>query len=189
MDFSSAEHDEPLVADRDCGTCTLCCKVYRVAVLAKPEGVWCGHCDIGKGCKIHATRPIHCRQFFCLWRMDASIPDDWKPERSKLAISIFPDNGFVYVQVDPGSPQAWRREPYFTGLKRWSESLLPKGRHLIVFVNDKATLIMPTGPVFMGAMSPGEGFMVRERLTGAGKTYEVERVPQSSASQPALGPI
>ncbi len=108
------------------------------------------------------------------------MPPDWKPERSKIVLSVFPDNGFVYAQIDPGSPQAWRKEPYFTDLKRLSANLLRQERHLIVFVNREATLIMPTGPVPMGAMSPNEGFVVRQVFTDAGPGYVAERVAQGS---------
>ncbi len=184
MDFATTEHETRVVPGRECGTCTLCCKVYKVAVLSKPEGVWCTHCAVGRGCRIHETRPLHCRQFFCLWMTNETLPPSWKPEISKMAISIFPDNGFVYVQVDPGSPQAWRKEPYFTGLKQWSARLLQSGKHLIVFVHSHATLMMPSGPVPMGPMSPDDAFVVRERFTDAGKTYDVERIPQPATAAP-----
>jgi hypothetical protein len=47
------------------------------------------------------------------------------------------------VQVDPGSPSAWTKQPYHGQLRRLAETNLRDGRHVIVFVNDMATLIMP----------------------------------------------
>ena len=32
-----------VVPGRECGTCTLCCKLIAVAALGKPPGVWCTH--------------------------------------------------------------------------------------------------------------------------------------------------
>ncbi len=171
------DYDTP-APGRECGNCTLCCKVYDIHEIRKPEGRWCQHCTPGRGCRIHEDRPDQCREFFCLWLTDADIPLDWKPERTKVVLSVFPENGFVYGQVDPGSPQAWRKEPYFSELKRLSASLLKQNRHLIMFVNRDATLIMPTGAVPMGQMSPLDGFIVRPVFSDGGPGYEVERVPQ-----------
>ena len=154
----------------------MCCKVYRIPDLNKPEGKWCQHCAIGSGCNIYEDRPQQCRDFVCLWMQDTTISPDWKPEISKIVLSIYPRTGFVYAQVDPGTPLAWRREPYLSGLKAMSEQLLRDRRHLLVFVKGDATLIMPTGPVPIGPMSPDDGFIVRETFTAKGRDYVAERV-------------
>src|SRR4051812_14872278 len=54
-----------MVAGRECGTCTLCCKVAAVEELNKPNGVWCSHCLSGKRCTIYDQRPQSCRSFYC----------------------------------------------------------------------------------------------------------------------------
>ena len=89
--------------------------------------------------------------------------------------TIFPSTGFIYVQVDPGQPRAWTREPYRSELARWSGQLLKSGRHLLVFVNDDATLIIENEAVPLGRMTPGEGFRVGRRMTPQGMRYTVER--------------
>src|SRR5690348_13326370 len=172
---------------RTCGTCTMCCKVFDIPSLAKPEGKWCKHCDIGKGCRIYDTRPDQCRQFVCLWLQDPTLPPEWKPETSKLVMSIWPTTGFIYVQVDPGSPLAWRKEPYFSRLRELSERLLRERRHILVFVKHIATLIMPTGPVPIGPMSPDDGFVVRETFSGGARQYVAERVPGAQRTQAQAG--
>lgn len=174
-----AEEPASAVAGRHCGTCTLCCKVFAIDELGKPEGRWCAHCVPGRGCGIHAGRPQACRDFFCLWLQDAALPEEWKPERAKFVLSVFPATGFVYAQVDPGAPQAWRREPYLSGLTGLAAELLPQGRHVVVFVNREATLIMPTGPLPLGPMSPEDGFVVRQTFSGGRPGYAAERVPRN----------
>ena len=166
---------------RTCGTCTMCCKVYRIAALSKPEGRWCSHCAIGQGCRIYDDRPDQCRDFHCIWLQDDGLPQEWKPEISKMVLSIYPSTGFICVQVDPGAPFAWRKEPYFSQLKIMAERLLKDRRHVLVFVNRDATLIMPTGPVTIGEMSPEDGIAVRETFTDGGKHYIAERVPRHTA--------
>jgi len=95
-------------------------------------------------------------------------------------LSIFPLNGFMYVQVDPNAPQAWRKQPYYGQLHQWAEVNLQKGRHVIVFVNDVATLIMPGQDVPLGRMKPTDGFSVRQTFGPGGLRYEVERADRSA---------
>ena len=121
---------------RACRPCTLCCKVYALPEFEKPPGAWCKHSSPGKGCKMHDEPPNQCRQFYCLWMTDGALPEAWRPDHAKFVLSIFPPNGFVYGQVDPGSPGAWRREPYYAGLKSHARKLVRERRHVIMFVSD-----------------------------------------------------
>lgn len=167
--------EKSAVTGRNCGTCTLCCKVYTVAAIDKPAGRWCRHCTPGRGCGIYGTRPDQCRDFFCLWMTESAVPAEWKPERSKMVLTVLPENGFIYVQVDPGSPQAWKKQPYYGHLHQWAADNLSKGVHVLVFVNDVATLIMPEQDLLLGPMKPTDGFSVRGKMGPAGVEYEVTR--------------
>lgn len=162
---------------RACGGCTLCCKVYALPELEKPAGQWCKHCAPGNGCKVHDNPPSpQCSQFFCLWMTDAKLPDAWRPDRAKFVLSIFPPNGFVYGQVDPGSPGAWREEPYFAGLKSLARSLLEERRHVIMFVGDEATLVMPDDAVPLGKMTAADQFRIEPAFGPKGPTWRAARV-------------
>ena len=182
MDAATA----PVVPGRECGSCTLCCKVYHVADINKVAGKWCRHCKPGRGCGIHDARPAQCADFNCLWRTEEGLTADWKPERAKMVLSVFPQNGFIYAQVDPGAPQAWRKQPYYDQLHRWAASSLQKGQHVIVFVNDDATLIMPDQDVPLGPMKPTDGFSVRQTFGAGGIKYEVTRGGRPGAALPGL---
>jgi hypothetical protein len=159
---------------RACGACTLCCKVYDVPALAKPAGRWCGHCKPGRGCGIHATRPDHCRSFHCLWMTADWLGPEWKPERSKIVLSIDPATRFLFAQVDPGHAAAWRREPYYGQLKRWAAASGPQGRHVVVFVNKHATVVLADRDVALGAFEPGDRLVARTAPDGA--VIAVEKV-------------
>jgi hypothetical protein len=91
--------------------------------------------------------------------IDASVADVWKPERSRIVLSIFPGNGFLYAQVDPGSPQAWRKQPYFDDLRRMAARLEEMNRRVIVFVGDNATLVTAQGatPLLTGGLRCASG--------------------------------
>jgi hypothetical protein len=109
---------------------------------------------------------------------DANVPDVWKPERSRIVLTIFPANGFLYAQVDPGSPQAWRKEPYYGDLRRMAKRLNAQNRHVIVFVGDVATLIMPNEAVSLGKMSAEDNFHVEPAFGPKGPTYRAVRATQ-----------
>ena len=53
---------------RECGSCTACCKTHPNEAFAKPAGVWCVNCVIGKGCGVYSSRPQECKDYICAWR-------------------------------------------------------------------------------------------------------------------------
>jgi hypothetical protein len=174
------------IPGRECGSCSLCCKVYTITELDKPAGKWCTHCKPGKGCVIHDAPPAQCIDFNCLWRTEASIGPDWKPDRAKMVVTISPVNGYINVQVDAGAPQAWRKQPYYGQLHQWARNNLPKGIYVIVFVEFTATLILPDQDVPIGPMNPTDGLAVRRN----GSAYDVRVIPGggAGAAMPSPGP-
>lgn len=166
---------EPAIG-RSCGTCTLCCKVYDVPAVEKSAGTWCRHTLKGRGCGIHETRPQHCRSFHCLWMMQDWLGAEWKPDRAKMVLSIDPATRFLFVQVDPGSASAWKREPYYGQLRRWAATSLQQKRYVLVFVNKSATVILPDRDVPLGVFEPGDRLLAREQATANGITIAVEKV-------------
>ncbi len=94
-----------VLADRACGDCTVCCTELTVDTpdFAKPAGTPCIHL-LGQGCGIHAVRPRICRTWFCAWRRIASLPDDARPDRSGLLVSLnfvkAPQNCFEGVSIN-----------------------------------------------------------------------------------------
>ena len=102
----------PVLPDRSCGDCTACCTELTVDTpeFAKPAGTPCIHLT-GRGCGIHPVRPTICRTWFCVWRRDARLPDEARPDRSGLLVSLNfvgkPQNCFegvsIHVRVLAGS--------------------------------------------------------------------------------------
>ncbi len=73
--------------NRERGGCTACCKTHEIPELEKPAGTWCGHCEIGKGCRIYPERPRSCQSFQCLWLRGIGDKEN-RPDRSKVVISL-----------------------------------------------------------------------------------------------------
>lgn len=79
----------PVLPDRDCGACTACCTVLTVDTpdFKKPAGTPCANLT-PRGCGIHAVRPTICRTWFCAWRRVADLPEQARPDRSGLLVSL-----------------------------------------------------------------------------------------------------
>ena len=157
-------------APRTCGSCTLCCKLFPVPELDKPAGRWCRHIAQGRGCGIHETRPEVCRAFWCQWIENPDLGPEWKPEKAKFVLSIYPGTQSLAVTVDPASPASWQGEAYLPWLRRWSRAAMEDGQFVIVFVGDNATVVLPDREKDLGVLGPGD------RIVGlrAGNRFDVE---------------
>jgi hypothetical protein len=153
---------------RECGSCTLCCKVLAVAALDKPKGVWCRHCRPGKGCGIYEQRPPECRSFGCLWLADPKFPDAFKPERSKLVFVLEANASRVVAHCDPGRPAAWRQPENYRLLKNMAAVSAASGKQVVVALGDSYTAILIDRDVPLGIVRPGQSIIYRERRDGTG---------------------
>jgi hypothetical protein len=79
-----------LVSDRQCGECMVCCEYMPISTkgLIKPAETLCNHCIVNQGCSIYETRPNVCRTWHCLWRRDATMPDELRPDKSRMIFSL-----------------------------------------------------------------------------------------------------
>jgi len=78
-----SSHKEGFMEQRTCGGCTACCKTHGVYELSKDAGIWCPHCEIGKGCKIYSERPTACQEFKCAWLIGVGAPKH-RPDKTKI---------------------------------------------------------------------------------------------------------
>ena len=173
-----------LVPGRTCGTCSLCCKVYAVPELNKPVGRWCVHSVRGGGCSNHTNRPHICRQFFCSWRFDPHLGPEWKPEVCRFVMSADQAYQALTVSVDPGMPTAWKREPYYATLKKFSEVFFRINRKLLVNLNGHVTVVLPDREVPLGVIVPGEEIIVwREGSTYGARLRRDQAAPATLQSR------
>jgi hypothetical protein len=127
--------------DRNCGTCTLCCRLPDIDTLDKPANTWCRHCVASEGCTIYADRPELCRDFLCNWMKSSTLGPEWDPA---LAHMMFYEQGpQTTVLVDPDFSDTWRRAPYAGALAHMAAEAEASGGYLIVFVGDDVFKIEP----------------------------------------------
>jgi hypothetical protein len=145
--------------ERACGDCTLCCKVMAIEEFAKPVGSWCPHCKPGRGCLIYAARPAECRTYSCLWLTDERLDQRWKPSKSKLVLTTSQDG--IEIRCDPGFPDAWRKEPYRTQIRKWALSGAARDVTVLVVSGERMILVTPEKEFDLGVMRSDER-IVRE---------------------------
>lgn len=139
------EIEAALVPDRVCGTCTMCCKLYNVDWLEvpKPAGKWCHHCIPGHGCKIWENVPKKCADFYCHWRLNAQLGDAWRPDRAGFLINQNAPHMPYEVILDPTKPDAWRREPFFTQIKRAAVAAIAERKAVLIIVGARQWVLLP----------------------------------------------
>jgi hypothetical protein len=165
-DSQPPDPEPVIVPGRSCGTCSLCCKVYSIRELGKPAGRWCVHRVHGKGCGIHPDRPRSCRDFFCSWLVDPNLGPEWKPEVSRFVLSADATHRAIMVTVDPERRLAWKREPYYATLKRFSEVFFRIDQKVLVNLSGHITVVLPDRDVAIGMIGPGDEIVLwREGLT------------------------
>ena len=138
-------------------------------------GQWCPHCLKQGGCSIYDTRPEVCRTFNCEWLINPSIGDEWQPLRSKIFLMHIRDGDMnkLVVHVDSGSPLAWKNEPYYSQLKRWSRELLEIGGLVNIYVGKKVIVVLPDRDVDLGTFNLGDKYTLRKKRTALDWEYEV----------------
>lgn len=83
---------------RQCGGCSLCCKLLPVRELKKGAGQRCQHQRMSKGCAIYGRHPASCKLWSCAWLIGADggdTADLRRPDRAHYVIDPMPD----YVTV------------------------------------------------------------------------------------------
>lgn len=149
---------------RECGECSLCCKLPSIQALQKPVGEWCRHFKKGVGCGIYSERPECCRVFRCLWLDSDELDDAWFPRRAGLYVGFAAAGNRMFIDVDPKDPVAWRREPYYSKIKEWSARALRSGKHVCVYIKRRFIVIFPDHEEDLGVV-PGHAEIAIEQYT------------------------
>jgi hypothetical protein len=155
----------------------LCCKVLGVRGVDKPQYEWCTYCTVGKGCTIYADRPQDCRDFNCTYIMPGSmVGEHWFPARSKMVLCSDPSVPLIEIHVDKGMPDNWRKEPFYSDLKAWSQRALQDEGQIMVCLPDRNIVILPDRDVDLGKVEKDEVLLRSERMTPSGPVLDIEKV-------------
>jgi len=125
---------------RECGGCTLCCRLLPVRELGKGSNERCKHQQTGKGCAVYhklARVSPSCALWSCRWLVNDDTAELSRPDRSHYVLDIIPDFitltdnddpdkrpsnvQIIQVWVDPKYPDAHRDPALRDYLKRRGE--------------------------------------------------------------------
>src|SRR5262245_3077298 len=146
---------EKQIPARECGGCTLCCKLVPASDIDKPANTRCKH-QRHAGCAIYARRPMSCRFWSCRWLTGDDTAALRRPDRSRYVIDMMPDYvtlvnddtgermpiEVVQVWCDPKARDAWRDPALMDYIERRGR----EGKAAIVrFNNREAVTVFPPG--------------------------------------------
>ncbi len=139
---------------RQCGTCSLCCKLPIVPETESPAGEWCRHCQVGKGCRIYAARPERCRAFHCGWLVWSAVPEHWFPAKARIIVSSEPAR--LVFDVDPAAPTRWREQPWHGEIKALAVMAFAEQRQVLVRIGRKVIAMLPDRDCELGVVADDE---------------------------------
>lgn len=178
----------PIIAGRSCNACTLCCKVLSITAIAKPQGQWCVHCEVGRDCKIYETRPEECRSFYCGFLTWSTMEEHWFPARSKMVVVSELEGNRIAIHVDQGRPSAWRQEPYYSEIKHWAAVAIRQKLQVVVCIGKRAIVIFPDREVDLGIIDDDERILTRETASTTGVRLDALKLkaddPRIAGMQP-----
>lgn len=87
---------------RQCGNCTLCCKLLPQRELDKPANQRCRH-QRHTGCQVYPKRPQSCRLWSCRWLVGDDTADLRRPDLAHYVVDVMPD--FVTAVQEGGERQ------------------------------------------------------------------------------------
>ena len=185
-DFLYADLATLVVPGRECGTCTLCCKLIAVTELHKPRSTMCVHCIPEGGCGIHETRPHSCRGYFCNWLLLDGLGPEWKPEQCKFVLqSVGYSDGTqcLAVNVDPDFPDCWRVSPFYERIKRWAVKAADQvsgGIHyVIVLIDQQKIVILPDREIDLGVFTDDDQISIDRKISFKGVEFSFRKVSKN----------
>jgi hypothetical protein len=183
--------ESKIVPGRSCGSCTLCCKVFAVPEVDSPRSILCKHCDPGKGCSIHLSRPPVCREFFCNWLLIETLGPEWQPERSKIvlqSVALAGGHQGLSIHADPDFPENWRLPPYYSQIKAWAAKAAQHTMQtgpiyfVVAEIDLRKFLILPNRDLDLGVFQDNESIEI-ERQSRNGLTEITARRATSVGRQ------
>lgn len=139
MDIEGEGQGPALVPGRDCGSCSLCCILPDIEEFDKPANQPCRHCQSGGGCDAYDVRPSTCRDFYCLWRTDPTLGDEWEPRLSRMM--MYGQGPQLTVLVEPDAGAIWREAPYLGWLEARAQVLKPMGGYVVVYAGEEVSVV------------------------------------------------
>lgn len=162
---------------RQCGTCSLCCKVLDVPEVFSPAGQWCKHFRAGAGCDIHQLRPKTCREFACVWLAEDWLDASWQPSVAKFVLIWEYEGRCLTIIPDTNMLNSWKAEPYHEVFKQLAARHLSENRVIMVVEPTRRILVLPDQEIVVGKRSDKFEWTITSQMLPSGPSYNVDFTP------------
>lgn len=112
---------------------------------------------------------------------DASLGPEWKPDVARFVLNM-QEGTTLAVTLDHGHRHAWKREPYYSALKKLSLELFGKGMMIVVGDGVNKILVTPQDDIVIGRHQEKVSCSLRRDITGPVVRWVASVEPQSSAA-------
>ena len=169
----------------------LCCKVVdQSPATSRPANG--AHTPARLRLRASTRATVRVPRAFCEWMIAQGLGEEWKPERAKFALFVRNNGTRMTAHVDPGAPNAWKREPYYTNFKRWAaEGGSRTPIHLVdVMIGERLIVVLPDREIEFGVLRPDQSVQMERRadarsMRGSFRRRRSSSLP-SACSQPPI---
>ena len=88
-----------------------------------------------------------------------------------MVLSYEPENNRIVIHVDASQPMIWRREPFFSDIKRWSGGLIEDRGQVVVWQGLDAIVVMPDREINLGRIGADQLILVKETRKRDGSVF------------------
>lgn len=170
-----------MVTERECGSCSMCCKLLFIEELSKPEGSWCPKFNKGTGCGIYITRPQSCRDYRCRWLDDGMLGDEWRPDRCRFTMHFSESGIGLWLNVDPSQPLAWKAQPFYSTVKSWSRAAHDGTGYVAVRIKERTIFLFPEEDLEVHGASNTVDIQVGYRMNAHGRQQPLVRIGKAGS--------
>ena len=87
------------------------------------------------------------------------------------------------VHVDPQRPDAWKREPFYSGRKGWAKAAVSYRGEVVVYIASRALVIFPDRDVDLGIVGEDEIIVIGERTVAGASRLEAIKISQGRSAR------
>jgi hypothetical protein len=112
------------------------------------------------------------QRFICSWLTIAELDQSWHPLVSKMVVYPEEEGNRIAIRVHPDFPLKWREEPYYSRIKKWSVFATDRQGQVVIYVEDRVTVVLPNKEIDLGEVEPEDHIMVGELDVAVGRDWD-----------------
>src|SRR5581483_622768 len=96
--------------------------------------------------------------------------------RCKFVIVAELEGTRIALHMDPGYPQAWRKEPFYTQVKDWAAVAAEQMHQVVVSIGKRAIVVFPDREVDLGLIDDDERIITWDTKTATGRRLDAVKM-------------